>query len=293
MADEQLKAWLRQARADLDAGRSQGGDECHRRYWLQRCPVRLGFPRALPDPPRSKVCPPGRAGATLSFVRLFLVPGLVLLAVACAESGEHEANSPAKSQAEVADFDKPLDTSAAADTRTYEAPPAETALLGARQDLTYAGPANATCECLAVAVGQPDDPTFKWAGQVPHTNPDTEFAVALTSAGVSCSAAGADALGASYWGYEQRGNDIVVVVERAAPGRPVASGAIIPHPIGNGQVYIRPVDAKLPYGRAAGGHGERCQVTHLSSASAPPTPSSKSSGFRLNGQGSDATKTLP
>jgi hypothetical protein len=36
MADERLKAWLRQARADLDAGRSQGGDECHRRYWLQQ-----------------------------------------------------------------------------------------------------------------------------------------------------------------------------------------------------------------------------------------------------------------
>lgn len=36
MADGRLKAWLRQARADLDAGRSQGGDECHRRYWLQQ-----------------------------------------------------------------------------------------------------------------------------------------------------------------------------------------------------------------------------------------------------------------
>ena len=36
MGDEELKAWLRQARADLNAGRSQGGDECHRRYWLQQ-----------------------------------------------------------------------------------------------------------------------------------------------------------------------------------------------------------------------------------------------------------------
>lgn len=29
-------AWLRQAAADLDAGRSTQGEECHRRYWLQQ-----------------------------------------------------------------------------------------------------------------------------------------------------------------------------------------------------------------------------------------------------------------
>jgi hypothetical protein len=36
MADDRLRAWLRQARADLEAGRSDGGEECHRRYWLQQ-----------------------------------------------------------------------------------------------------------------------------------------------------------------------------------------------------------------------------------------------------------------
>jgi hypothetical protein len=36
MADERLKAWIRQARADLDAGRREGEVECHRRYWLQQ-----------------------------------------------------------------------------------------------------------------------------------------------------------------------------------------------------------------------------------------------------------------
>jgi len=36
MADELLKAWLRQAHADLQAGRSEGSAECHRRYWLQQ-----------------------------------------------------------------------------------------------------------------------------------------------------------------------------------------------------------------------------------------------------------------
>src|SRR5690606_37276212 len=36
MAGELLRAWLRQANADLEAGRSGGGSECHRRYWLQQ-----------------------------------------------------------------------------------------------------------------------------------------------------------------------------------------------------------------------------------------------------------------
>jgi hypothetical protein len=36
MADERLKAWLRQARADLDAGTLDAAQECHRRYWLQQ-----------------------------------------------------------------------------------------------------------------------------------------------------------------------------------------------------------------------------------------------------------------
>jgi hypothetical protein len=36
MADERLKAWMRQARADWEVGRATSGSECHRRYWLQQ-----------------------------------------------------------------------------------------------------------------------------------------------------------------------------------------------------------------------------------------------------------------
>jgi hypothetical protein len=36
MADERLRAWIRQAQADLHAGRAEDGAECHRRYWLQQ-----------------------------------------------------------------------------------------------------------------------------------------------------------------------------------------------------------------------------------------------------------------
>ena len=36
MEDELLKAWLRQANADLQAGCDERSVECHRRYWLQQ-----------------------------------------------------------------------------------------------------------------------------------------------------------------------------------------------------------------------------------------------------------------
>jgi hypothetical protein len=36
MADERLRAWLRQARADWTAGQVDGVSPCHRRYWLQQ-----------------------------------------------------------------------------------------------------------------------------------------------------------------------------------------------------------------------------------------------------------------
>ena len=36
MPDERLQAWIRQARADLEAGQAPGASECHRRYWLQQ-----------------------------------------------------------------------------------------------------------------------------------------------------------------------------------------------------------------------------------------------------------------
>lgn len=36
MPDHRLRAWIRQAQADLVAGRAEGVEPCHRRYWLQQ-----------------------------------------------------------------------------------------------------------------------------------------------------------------------------------------------------------------------------------------------------------------
>jgi hypothetical protein len=205
---------------------------------------------------------------------VFFVSALVLAAVSgCKASVEGKVD--AGKEGDIADFDKPMDPKAAlSQPRAFEEPTAQTALLGARQDLSYGGSATPRCKCLAVAVGQPTEASFLWASVRPSIDRDTEVVVALSSAGISCDS-GPAATGASYWGYEVVGQDVVVVVESAKPGRPVAQGAIIPRPTGSGRVYIRPLDKAVPYGRPQSGSGDRCQVANLGTVpAASATPSS-------------------
>src|SRR5690606_11769422 len=98
------------------------------------------------------------------------------------------------------------------------------ALLGARRDLGYKGPKQAVCSCLAVELGQPDDPAFQWENGPPRIEPSRQLIVALSSEGVACDAE--TGLGASYKGYLSRGDDVVIMVERAQQGIPVTSGAV-------------------------------------------------------------------
>jgi hypothetical protein len=175
---------------------------------------------------------------------------------------------------EQADFEKPMEPQFASQQAAAPADSQGVALLGARQDLSFRGPATTQCKCLAVATGLPGSAAFQWSGPKPEISPDSQLVVALSSAGIDCPEAGANAQGASYWGYEVSGTDVVVVVESASPNHPLASGAIIPRPAGGGQVYVRPVDKALPYGKPAAGTGARCKVgpaVNLDSP-APATP---------------------
>jgi hypothetical protein len=126
------------------------------------------------------------------------------------------------------------------------------------------------------------------------TNPDTQVVIALTSGGVPCDV---ESSGASYWGYETVGPDIIVVVEAAKPGRPVAQGAIIPRPMSGGQVYIRPVDKSVPYGRPAAGAGDKCLMPGVAPAPAAastvaPAPAATAPGWkRIKSDEADPTST--
>ena len=138
------------------------------------------------------------------------------------------------------------------------------ALNGARQDLRLADEhAKATCECLAVAVGQPGDKAFSWQTVVPNVDSSKQLAVALSSDGIACAGEKEGSLGATYQGYDRAGDDIVILVERARSGRPVVTGAIIPKPRGSGRVWVRPVGRRNPYGRPLDRSQRYCPVTGL------------------------------
>lgn len=137
----------------------------------------------------------------------------------------------------------------------------EVALLGARHDLRLAPDRKtATCACVAVALGGTDDPGLQWRSVVPQIDVTTQLVLALSSDGVPCPDAARTGSGASYWGYRQASNDVIVIVEEAKPGRPVTSGAIIPKPFEQGQVYLQPLDRNVPYGRPLNGPGHLCPL---------------------------------
>jgi hypothetical protein len=85
------------------------------------------------------------------------------------------------------------------------------------------------------------------------------LSLALSSEGQTCTGEPKASRGASYWGYRISGNDVVVLVEAARDGRPLTSGAIIPKPVGGGQVYVAPASKKSPYGRGKDG-SDQCKL---------------------------------
>lgn len=187
-----------------------------------------------------------------------------LAAVACQASVQADANvstdGAAASEEEIKSFDRPLEAPANAPE-----PPSDHiggpdhALLGARHDLGYAGPKTAACTCLAVALSdQPQNTSFVWELEAPRLEPTSQWIIALSSSDVPCEGAPGGTLGASYQGYVQDGNDVVVYVEALGEGRPMTNGAIIPRPKPSGSVFVEPTNAV--YGKPLEGKSKRCKI---------------------------------
>ena len=192
---------------------------------------------------------------------------IVLMGLAAASACKASVKAEAKTSLGVdeppADFDEPSDSAPAEQpTRVADPGAAAPALLGARPDLTLvAGKQTTTCHCLAIASGAPNAPAFSWEADVPTIDPATEVVIAFSSAGTGCTEDPKGSLGASYWGYLTSESDVSVVVESARSGRPVTTGAIIPRPGPGGHVYVRPVDASVPYARTEKDASTGCVVT--------------------------------
>jgi hypothetical protein len=98
-----------------------------------------------------------------------------------------------------------------------------------------------------------------WSASPPRIDETTQLTIALSSEGQACQGEPKQSLGASYWGYRISGDNVIVLVEAARDGRPLTSGAIIPKPVGQGQVFVAPATKRLPYGRPLEGGGQ-CKV---------------------------------
>jgi hypothetical protein len=148
------------------------------------------------------------------------------------------------------------DSASALSTNPAANASASRVLLGARHDLKLrSGKGTASCQCLSVALGGSRNGGMAWSAVPPDIDETTQLSIALSSDGQACKDEPKKSLGASYWGYRLSGNDVVVLVESARGGRPLTSGAIIPKPVGSGQVYVGPAFRKLPYGRPLQGKG--------------------------------------
>jgi hypothetical protein len=153
-------------------------------------------------------------------------------------------------------------------------PSGDIALLGARHDLTLVKEhATNKCQCLAVAIGTASQAAFHWKSGPPKIDPETQLVIAQTSEGQSCNEP-KGSLGASYWGYRIKGNDVFVFVESAVSGRPLTAGGIIPKPFADGQVYIAPASKKTPYGRGTDGATE-CKLGNPGASRTKPLDSAE------------------
>lgn len=267
-----------------------------------------GFGRApLWGEARCRTCPARRIGATISGVNaglrqcsaaalIFGLLGGCQASVGAnanvngngahaeGEAALHEAESsnPPEGQGEMVRSATPTSGT----TVSSPATPSEASrvLLGARHDLKLRpGQGSASCECLSVALAGAHNAAMVWSAAAPDIDENTQLSIALSSEGQACKDEPKKSLGASYWGYRLSGNDVVVLVEAAHGGRPQTTGAIIPKPVGPGQVYVAPAHKRLPYGRALQGKG-LCKIgnpgqprtapfTELEvGTDAPPTP---------------------
>jgi hypothetical protein len=203
------------------------------------------------------------------------MPAMALLALGCQASVTGDASAKrARADAETPDFDKPMTAKELAQRSPAGLAISDTALLGARHDLSLVSEhANAACACVKVGIGTAQSAAFQWQSSAPHLSDDTQLAFAMSSESMACSGEPKGSSGASYWGYRIVGNDVIVFVEGVREGRPRTAAAIIPKPVGDGQVYVAPAKKGFPYGRPLDGKSERCKVG--SSATKRTTPFSQ------------------
>jgi hypothetical protein len=230
------------------------------------------------------ICPTRERHSSRALRGLVIVcaaAGIFSTATGCAKSARAKASTEAKAEdddrkwelgptgaAEAAETDmsgKPLGGHSSAGLAM--APPAageEVHFLGVVHDLAL-GPAAekvAACSCLAVAYGRPNSPTFKWRNGARRTDKDT-MAIAISSEAVACNVmvGGKEKTlaPASIAAIEHEDKNIVVVIEEARRGIPVARGVLV-KALEPGAFVIIKGRGDVPFGTPIGGGQGACRV---------------------------------
>jgi hypothetical protein len=119
-----------------------------------------------------------------------------------------------------------------------------------------------SCSCLTVTYGRPNSGKFKWRNGIRSTDSDT-MAVAISSEGIACNmmVGGKERTlaPASIAGIEHEGKDLIVLVEEARRGIPVAHGALV-KALDPGAVIIIRGQGAVPFGTPIGGGKGECKV---------------------------------
>ena len=142
-----------------------------------------------------------------------------------------------------------------------QAPPPDRApFIGVTPDLTLAPASSreATCNCLALAHGQPGSSAFQWQGGPPAPTDDS-MAVAISGDGVECTWSEGEVPVPSIAGVERSDNDVVLTIEAAREGRPIMRGAMILRPGPNGALIVKG-KGKVPFGQRADGAPGACRI---------------------------------
>lgn len=134
-------------------------------------------------------------------------------------------------------------------------------LLGARHNVKVKSKDGAVaCRCVSALLGPASMSQLEWEGPAPRTKPETQLVFAFVPDSADCPGAPKNSRGASYWGYQVRGNDVVVLLEEWKPKPPQTIAAVIPKPPAGGQVYLAPVSRALPYGKPLDDKSSRCAL---------------------------------
>jgi hypothetical protein len=98
------------------------------------------------------------------------------------------------------------------------------------------------CGCLSVAYGRVDDSQFEWKSDSTLLRRDpSAFAIAISGIARcdSTSNTSSGALQASISGIARQGKDIVLTVEPARGGKPIARGVMTPQPDSGAKIVVR------------------------------------------------------